>query len=103
MLRQSKQKYYSDNLFKNRKNVKRTWEILKEAANLIGMVTYQNIRQPAMIPSIVGTLVAGFNEDGTTRDFARIVEDLAGKWDNLTNAQQQNLAVQMAGRYQITR
>ena len=39
---------------------------IKEAANLIGMVTYQNIRQPAMIPSIVGTLVAGFNEDGTT-------------------------------------
>jgi len=39
---------------------------VKEAANLIGMVTYQNIRQPAMIPSIVGTLVAGFNEDGTT-------------------------------------
>jgi len=39
---------------------------VKEAANLIGIVTYQNIRQPAMIPSIVGTLVAGFNEDGTT-------------------------------------
>jgi len=39
---------------------------IKEAANLIGMITYQNIRQPAMIPSIVGTLIAGFNEDGTT-------------------------------------
>ena len=39
---------------------------VKEAANLIGMITYQNIRQPAMIPSIVGTLVAGYNEDGTT-------------------------------------
>lgn len=39
---------------------------VKEAANLIGMITYQNIRQPTMIPSIVGTLVAGFNEDGTT-------------------------------------
>ena len=39
---------------------------VREAANLIGMITYQNIRQPAMIPSIVGTLVAGFNEDGTT-------------------------------------
>jgi len=39
---------------------------VREAANLIGMVTYQNIRQPTMIPSIVGTLVAGFDEDGTT-------------------------------------
>jgi len=38
---------------------------IKEAANLIGMITYQNIRQPAMIPSIVGTLVGGVNEDGT--------------------------------------
>ena len=39
---------------------------IKEAANLIGMMTYRNIRQPAMIPSIVGTLVAGVNEDGTS-------------------------------------
>jgi proteasome beta subunit len=39
---------------------------VKESANLIGMITYRNIRQPTMIPSIVGTLVAGYNEDGTT-------------------------------------
>ena len=39
---------------------------VKEAANLIGMITYRNIRNPSMIPSIVGTLVAGVNEDGTT-------------------------------------
>tara|TARA_Y100000310_G_scaffold335230_1_gene416743 strand:- start:26 stop:703 length:678 start_codon:yes stop_codon:yes gene_type:complete len=38
---------------------------VREAANLIGMMTYRNIRQPSMVPSIVGTLVAGFNEDGT--------------------------------------
>ena len=39
---------------------------VKEAANLIAIITYRNIRQPTMIPSIVGTLVAGFNEDGST-------------------------------------
>ena len=39
---------------------------IREAANLIGMMTYQNIRQPAMIPSIVGTLVGGVNEDGNS-------------------------------------
>ena len=39
---------------------------VREAANLIGMMTYRNIRQPSMVPSIVGTLVAGFNEDGTS-------------------------------------
>lgn len=39
---------------------------VKESANLIGMMTYRNIRNPAMIMSIVGTLVGGVNEDGTT-------------------------------------
>lgn len=39
---------------------------VKEAANLIGMMLYRNIRTPSMIPSIVGTLVGGLNEDGTT-------------------------------------
>jgi len=39
---------------------------VKQAAHLIAMTTYQNIRQPSMITSIVGTLVAGFNEDGST-------------------------------------
>jgi len=37
---------------------------VKEAANLIGTVVYNNIRQPAMIPFIAGTMVGGFNEDG---------------------------------------
>ena len=36
---------------------------VKEAANLVAMITFKNIRQPSMIPSIVGTLIAGFNED----------------------------------------
>lgn len=38
---------------------------IREAANLIGMMTYRNIRQPSMIPAIVGTLAGGFNEDGS--------------------------------------
>lgn len=38
---------------------------IREAANLVGMMTYRNIRQPSMIPAIVGTLVGGFNEDGS--------------------------------------
>lgn len=39
---------------------------IKEAANLIGMMLYRNIRTPSMIPSIVGFLVGGVNEDGST-------------------------------------
>jgi hypothetical protein len=34
LLRQSKQKYYTDNFNLNVKNAKRSWELLKEAANL---------------------------------------------------------------------
>ena len=39
---------------------------IKQAANLVSAITYAQIRQPSMIPSIVGTLIAGFHEDGST-------------------------------------
>ena len=38
---------------------------VKEAANLIGMLSFRNIRQLSMIPSIAGTLVGGLNENGS--------------------------------------
>ncbi len=38
---------------------------VKEGANLIGMIAYQNIRQMSMLPFVAGTLVAGYNEDGS--------------------------------------
>ncbi|MSS75287.1 proteasome subunit beta [Candidatus Pacearchaeota archaeon] len=37
---------------------------IKEAAHLLAMMTYKSIRTPSMVPSIVGTLIAGVNEDG---------------------------------------
>ncbi|PIN89603.1 hypothetical protein COU60_03260 [Candidatus Pacearchaeota archaeon CG10_big_fil_rev_8_21_14_0_10_34_76] len=39
---------------------------VREAASLFGMMTYRNIRTPSMIPSIVGMLVGGVNDDGVT-------------------------------------
>lgn len=39
---------------------------VKEAASYIAMMKFQNIRKPSMIPSIVGNLVGGLNEDGTS-------------------------------------
>ena len=42
---------------------------IKEAANLIGVICYRNIRQFSSIPSIAGTLVAGRNSDGTVELF----------------------------------
>jgi len=38
---------------------------VKEAANLVGMMYYRNIRSPSMLPHVVGALIGGFNEDGT--------------------------------------
>jgi len=38
---------------------------IKESANLIGTIAYNNIRQMSMLPFIAGTLVAGYNEDGS--------------------------------------
>lgn len=38
---------------------------VKEGASLIGMLAYNNIRQLSTLPFIAGTLVAGYNEDGS--------------------------------------
>lgn len=38
---------------------------VEEGANLIANMSFRNIRTPSMIPSIVGAIVAGYNEDGS--------------------------------------
>mgnify|MGYP001565069124 CR=1 FL=1 len=43
----------------------RTRPTVKEGANLIGMIACKHLRRFSTIPFIAGTLVAGFNEDGT--------------------------------------
>jgi proteasome beta subunit len=42
---------------------------VKESASLLAYLTFRNIRQPSMIPSIVGSLVAGVNPDGEAKLF----------------------------------
>jgi proteasome beta subunit len=44
----------------------KTRPTVKEAAHLLAMMIFRNIRTPAMIPSIVGMLIGGVNEDGKT-------------------------------------
>ena len=39
---------------------------VKEAASLLGMLSYRGIRTPSMIPSIVGMLLGGFDENGAS-------------------------------------
>ena len=42
---------------------------VQEAASLVGMMYYRNIRQPSMLPHIVGALIGGVNEDGATEAY----------------------------------
>ena len=37
---------------------------VKEASNMIAMMSYNNIRQPSMIPFMAGLMIGGLNEDG---------------------------------------
>lgn len=39
---------------------------VKEAANMIAMTSYKNIRQPSMIPFMAGLMVGGFDKNGET-------------------------------------
>ena len=55
---------------------------IKEAASFMASMYFQLIRQPSVIPSVVGSLVGGFNENGTTELYSiipdgsiRVVED----------------------------
>ena len=42
---------------------------VKESASMLAFLTFRNIRTPSMIPSIVGTLVAGLDSDGIAKLF----------------------------------
>lgn len=52
---------------------------VKEAANLLAMLIYRSIRTPSMIPSIVGTLIAGVDKDGKTSLFT--IEPAGGAYE----------------------
>ena len=43
----------------------KTKPTVKQAANLLSMMIYSNIRQPSMVPDEMGALIGGFDEDGS--------------------------------------
>lgn len=57
----------------------RSKSTVKAAAHLLAMLTYRNIRYPSMIPSIVGTLIAGLDEKGKASLFT--VEPAGGVYE----------------------
>ncbi len=52
---------------------------VKEAAHLLGMLVYRGIRTPSMIPSIIGTLIAGIDSDGKITLFT--IEPAGGAYE----------------------
>lgn len=52
---------------------------IKSAAHLLAMLTYRSIRTPTMIPSIVGTLVAGLDENSKASLFT--IEPAGGVYE----------------------
>ncbi len=81
---------------------------IRECASFIAMMKFQNIRRPSMIPAIVGNLVGGINDDGTTELYNIGADgsinkiknyDAAGSgtmyiWGLLERQYKQNLSVQ---------
>src|SRR6185312_15545541 len=64
-------------------------------------------RMTTMQPAIsaleeVGVAIT-YIDTGHVRKVTDILLDLSGKWDSLTDAEKQNLAVKGAGRYQLSR
>lgn len=51
---------------------------IEEAAHLLATLIYRNIRMPSMIPNIVGTLIAGVDEDG--KAFLYTIEPAGGAY-----------------------
>lgn len=51
---------------------------VKQSAALLSSILYSSIRQPSMIPHIVGNLIGGFNEDGSVELYT--VEPAGGSY-----------------------
>lgn len=58
---------------------------------------------PEAIASLGEVGVSIRNSNGDVRNASEVIADLAGKWHNLSQTQQQNLGVQIAGRQQLSR
>lgn len=52
---------------------------VKEAANLIGMIAYKNIRQMSTIPFMAGMMIGGVNEDGSVELYSNEPAGMASK------------------------
>lgn len=82
-------------------------EVTRESGSIIGnslKSIYSRITsiQPA-IDAMAEIGIATKESSGEMRDVSSILDDLGGKWQSLSAEQQQNLGLQIAGRFQLSR
>lgn len=81
--------------------------VTRESGNITGNALKSIMSRMTTLPKAIDAInAAGVsieNLDGSVRPVSDIIADLAGKWDGLSDSQQQNTAVSIAGTYQLNR
>lgn len=81
--------------------------VTMESGNIIGnslKTIYSRITTMEASKDVLeGVGIALTDMNGDSRDVADIIDDLGNKWFTLSKSQQQNIAVTVAGRYQLSR
>jgi len=81
-------------------------EVTRESGSVIGNMlksTFSRIYADEAAEALAEIGVQTRDIAGESRKVSDVLSDLAAKWNTLTNAQKQDLAVVIAGRYQLTR
>lgn len=82
-------------------------EVTRESGSVIGNSLKSIFSRISSVPAAVEGLqeigISIRNSAGEMRSVDEILAELAGKWNTLSKAQQQNLGVNIAGRYQLSR
>lgn len=82
-------------------------EVTRESGSIIGNSLKSIYSRITSIPKAIEAMsdigISIKDSAGDMRSVEGILDDLAGKWDTLSNEQQQNLGLQIAGRFQLSR
>jgi len=78
----------------------------RESGNVVGnglKTIYSRLGGDDQVSALRSVGIEYYKLNGEARSVSDVLGELATKWDNLSNTQQQQLGVVLAGRYQLTR
>lgn len=82
-------------------------EVTRESGSVIGNSLKSIMSRITSIPGAIDALdeigISVKDSAGEMREFDDIIDDLGAQWEGLSKEQQQNLGLQIAGRYQLSR